>query len=75
MLFQIPPGKEVEGLTSDPKSKKPCMWVTPNSQRELEILIHEALHACLWDLAEESVEETARDIAALLEKLGYERKQ
>lgn len=39
----------------------------------LEVLIHEAIHACHWDLAEEAVDETARDIAVMLWNLGYRR--
>ena len=37
----------------------------------LETIIHESLHACLWDLDEEAVTMTARDIARLLWRLGY----
>jgi hypothetical protein len=40
---------------------------------ELETSIHEPLHACLWDTDEVAIHETARDIAALLWRLGYRR--
>ena len=40
-------------------------------QRRLEVILHEALHACLWDLDEEAIEETAHDLARLLWRLGY----
>jgi len=33
----------------------------------LDLVIHESLHACLWDLDEEAVTETAWDIARLLQ--------
>jgi len=36
----------------------------------VEVAIHEGLHACLWDLDETTVEETARDITALLVRIG-----
>lgn len=39
-------------------------------KRKLEILIHECLHACCWDLDESVVAETAADIANALYKLG-----
>lgn len=39
---------------------------TPNKQRVLRDLIHEALHACVWDLSEETVARTGRDIARML---------
>jgi hypothetical protein len=42
--------------------------------KELEVLIHEMLHAGHWDLAEEAVDETARDIAAALWKIGFRKK-
>ena len=35
----------------------------------LEVIIHEGLHACQWQLSEESVTETARDISRLLWRL------
>lgn len=37
----------------------------------LETYIHECLHACFWDMTEESVDLSARDIAAFLWRLGY----
>jgi len=40
--------------------------------RILETLIHEMLHACLWDLSEDSVEKTAEDITRTLIRLGVE---
>lgn len=42
-------------------------------QEELEIYIHEMLHAANWHLAEEFVEECARDIARALWRLGYRK--
>lgn len=40
---------------------------------ELDTTIHELLHAGLWDLDEEVVEELASDLARILRKLGYRR--
>lgn len=37
----------------------------------LEVCIHEALHAACWDLSEEAVTESAKDIAGILWKLGW----
>jgi hypothetical protein len=37
----------------------------------LDTLVHELLHAACWDLAEETVEEAASDIASVLWRLGY----
>ena len=40
-------------------------------ERELEVLIHEMLHACHWDLGEEAITETSEDLARVLFRLGY----
>jgi hypothetical protein len=42
-------------------------------ERELEVLIHEMLHGCYWDLDEEAIESSARNIARVLTRLGYRR--
>ena len=39
----------------------------------LETTIHEALHACCWRSTEQKVENTARDIARFLWRLGYRK--
>jgi len=39
-------------------------------QDKLSTLIHESLHACLWDIAEEAIHETADDIARFLIREG-----
>ena len=42
-------------------------------ERQLEVLIHELLHGCHWDLDEQAVTETAEDLARVLWRLGYRR--
>lgn len=44
-------------------------------KRSFEILLHECLHACHWDLSEEAVEQTAADITEVFDRLGYFRKE
>lgn len=39
----------------------------------LEVLIHESLHACAWNLDEEAVQKTAEDIARMLWRIGYRK--
>jgi hypothetical protein len=39
----------------------------------MDSLIHEILHAALWDLDEEAVTETANAISAALWRVGYRR--
>ena len=40
---------------------------------ELDTTIHELIHACQPDLAEDTVEEVASDIARVLWRMGYRR--
>jgi len=42
-------------------------------ERLLDVLIHEGLHACHWDLDEEAVDRSAKDLARMLWRLGYRR--
>jgi hypothetical protein len=39
----------------------------------LETVVHELLHAGVWDLAEEAVNDTAKGIADALWKMGWRR--
>jgi hypothetical protein len=41
----------------------------------LDCFIHEALHACMPDITDEAIDETATSIAKLLIKLGYRKEQ
>ena len=42
-------------------------------KEELNTLLHEALHACAFDLSEDAVEEISSSISSFLWKLGYRR--
>lgn len=42
-----------------------------NTRAGLETAIHESLHCCNWPASEESVTQTAYDIARFLWRLGY----
>ena len=55
----------------DRRSKKIKINKQLSGRIKLEIIIHEALHACAWDLDEEAVSETAKDISRLLWREGY----
>ena len=44
-------------------------------QEELEVLIHEMLHAAGWHLDEQYVEQFADEVSAVLWRLGYRRVQ
>lgn len=67
------------------KMKRPfmglCDWTSKTitiadrltGESELDTILHELLHACQPDLAEDTVDETATDIARILWRLGYRR--
>ena len=57
--------------------KKKLIRISPKlkGKLKLEAIIHEALHGCVYDLKEEAVFETAKDIAKLLWRLGYRSKR
>ncbi len=44
------------------------------TRKDLDTIVHELLHAAMWDAAEECVYETAQDIAKVLWRCGW-RKQ
>ena len=46
-----------------------------DSLLDLSTVIHEGVHACLWDLDEEAVTESANDIARLLWRLGWRKQE
>lgn len=71
---KIPPGKW--GDCDDPTETGKTIRVHSKlkGKLELEILLHEILHAVDWSKDEDWVENTAHDIAAVFWKLGYRRK-
>lgn len=46
-------------------------YVGLKGERRLDVLIHEMLHACFWDVREEGIEEAASDVARVLWRIGY----
>ena len=42
-------------------------------ERQLEVIIHELLHGCHWDLDEVAITETAEELARVLYRLGYRK--
>lgn len=61
------------GLTTSPDTPEPTLLVDSKlrGRTRLETEIHEALHACFWDMSEEAVDETANSLALFLWKIGY----
>jgi hypothetical protein len=56
-----------------PNGSNPEVFIGVNTKdnRFLEYAIHESLHACLPQLSEKDVEESAKDIAKFLKRLGF----
>ena len=67
---KLPP--QIDGLC-DPNNRTLTIRPKLSGERELDVAIHEMLHACHDDLAEEAVTETASDIARCLWRLGYRK--
>jgi len=66
--------ERLDGVVTD----KPCL-ILPDGlagdRKTLEALIHEALHACVYELEEKVVERTAHDVARFLWALNYRRRK
>jgi len=64
--------KSRSGLCDSPKTKDKFIEIPiGHSQASLEIQLHEALHACLFDLDEPTIEEVSTNISKFLWKLGW----
>jgi hypothetical protein len=63
------------GRASNPKLKGAEIRIAKGLTgiHELDTIIHEAIHAALWDLDEDAVSETSSSIAGLLWKMGFRR--
>ena len=63
------------GECDDPLGPGRVIKVAHNlkGEEELEVIIHEMLHAGLWDLDESVVETMGEDMARALWKMGYRR--
>ena len=68
-------GMECDGTCEPRDLPRPKIRVVHglNDERELDVFIHEMLHACFWDLDETPITEAATDIASVLFKLGYRK--
>lgn len=85
-IRQVPPSKlnskadakkydRCLGVCEPPTKKKKHIKVdnTLEGLEELTVLLHEAQHACHWDMAEEAVEDSTYDMARFLWRLGYRK--
>jgi len=71
-----PDGEVLLGSCDPPQNKSPRRILIDKNLKErkmLEIICHEVLHGAFWDLGEPAIEESARDLAEILFKLGYRK--
>lgn len=63
----------VYGDCSDPNESGKMIryYIGLTGVKRLDLLIHEMLHACFWDMSEETISESGTDIAKSLWKIGY----
>jgi len=63
------------GDCDSPRRKNPEIRISNalRDEEELEVLIHECLHAAYWDLCEDAVRDPAADIAKILWDWGYRK--
>ncbi len=66
---------QVQGYTEHPTTKRKRILVSSDLPEpvELEVIIHECLHAADWSKDEEWVEAAGADIARVLWRLGWRR--
>ena len=71
----LPSTRNTIGICENQHTKNKSMRIPINGDTvgELGVIIHESLHACLWDLDEDSTIDTADDIARLLVRLGWRK--
>ena len=70
--YTVSIGGKIDGLCVNNFNERELLVnADVKTQKGLETLIHEALHACNWHREEIFVESTARDIGRFLWRLGY----
>ena len=74
-IEELPEDHADRGLCDAPDTKEKAISIRKGlaEKERLEILVHEALHACSWYWDEEGVELSAEDISAFLWRDGWRR--
>lgn len=67
--------KKDRGYCTDPKDTQRKIKIHKDlyDQEELEVTIHEMLHACFWDIDEDVIAEVGDDISRALWRIGYRK--
>lgn len=71
------PLKDARGYCDPPDQRNKTIWIDSSltDEEQLEVILHELIHAVDWPLSEEFCEARARDIARVLWRLGYRRSE
>jgi len=69
--------ESIDGMCDNPLEKQPTISILASidTRNGLETILHEGLHAEKWNISEEKVDRTAKEIADLLWRLGFRRKK
>ncbi len=61
------------GLCDPPSWPAKRLYIDPALDEDefLQTAIHEALHACYWDLDEDAIDDGARDLSKFLRRIGF----
>lgn len=72
-VFKRVPNLKDDGIIDAPDIPNKHLKINSKlrGKKELETILHEALHGCIWNLSEEDIQQTGEDLANLLWKLGY----
>lgn len=75
LIFKALGRQRCWGFCQDPKTPRKEIHIDSRlkGQHQLEILLHEMMHACDWRADEEIITQQARDMARVLWKLGYRK--
>lgn len=67
--------QSARGLCDHPEEANRTIKIASHlkGEEELEVIIHEMIHAGLWDLDETVVETLGEDLAAALWQMGYRK--
>lgn len=66
-------GSSVRGEIDPPSYVKKSIRLSTRLRKQqemLEVLLHECLHGCFWDLDEDVIDKAALDISRVMYKLG-----
>ena len=68
-------GESVEGFCTNPALAEIAIKTNLTEKQLLATALDEGLHACIWDLDNEAVDEISDSLASLLWRLGFRLKK